>query len=240
MSAKLPSFELGRVPFAAAPSPFGEWSALQKLEPNRHILKVDTNSILWHFPIMPKKLNLSQIGTEPVTAKELEKQGVSRNDLQSLLKSEKILRVGRGVYQLPSAELSDENQFRAATKRIKGPSAVCLLSALAFYNLTDEIPKKVWLIVDANRKSYQKDIRLFRSHKPQWKVGIREAQGYRITTIERTIVDCIAYQPKLGSLGIEALKRALKDKQTTASKVMEMAEQLKVAKRILPYLQVLV
>lgn len=201
--------------------------------------KVDSNYILWHLCIMAKKTALSRIGKTPITTKELERQGISRNEIQGLVQAEKILRIGRGVYQLSEVELSDENQYRAATKRIKGPTAVCLLSALAHYNLTDEIPKRVWLLVDANRKSYLKDVRLFRSHKPRWKVGIMEAEGYRITTLERTIVDAILYQHKLGTLGTDALKKALSAKQTTASKIMEMAERLGVAERVLPYLQVL-
>ena len=181
---------------------------------------------------MGAKSILSKIGTQPVTAKELESKGLSRNELGRLLKAEKILRLGRGVYQLPSADIGDENQFRAASKRIRGRSAVCTLSALAHYNLTDEIPKQVWLMVGVGRKSNLKDVRLFRTHNPRWKVGIVAVDGYQITSLERTIVDCLSYQHKFGNLGVEALKRALKDKKTTLSKVVEMAERLKRAHKI--------
>lgn len=189
---------------------------------------------------MKEKSVLSQIGNMPITAKKLDRMGVSRNDLKRLLADNKLLRLGRGVYQPVSSDLGDENLFRAATLRIQGPSSVCLVSALAFYNLTDEIPKKTWLLVDVNRKTYLKDIRLFRSHNPHWKVGIAEEKGYRITNLERTIVDCLTYQAKLGNIGIEGLKRALKSKQTTLTKIANMAEQLKVGHRIAPYIRVLV
>lgn len=59
-----------------------------------------------------------------MTRKELERLGISRNALESLIKEEKLLRVGRGVYQMPSAELDNECLYRAASKRIKGRSAV--------------------------------------------------------------------------------------------------------------------
>jgi len=189
--------------------------------------------------VMNRKSVVSRIGKEPVTAKELEKKGISRNELRRLVRTDEILRVGRGVYQLATADFGDESQFQAASKRIRGRSAVCLLSALAFYNLTDEIPKQVWLLVDANRRSSLKDIRLFRSHKPRWKVGLQEAEGYRITNVERTIVDCITYEHKMGNLGIDALKRAILEKKTTAGRVMDMAVLLKVADRILPFIRML-
>lgn len=170
---------------------------------------------------------------------ELERIGVSRNELKRLLKTDQILRLGRGVYQLPHVDFGDENQFRAASLRIRASSAVCLLSALAHFHLTDEIPKKVWLLVDVNKKSYLKDIRLFRSRNPHWKVGILRADGYQITNLERTIVDCMTNQSKLGNIGIEGLKRALKSRQTTLSKIVDMAEKLEVENRISPYIQVL-
>lgn len=174
-----------------------------------------------------------------MTPSELQKLGISRNKIKALVEQEQLLRIGRGVYQLASIDLDDESQYRAATKRIKGKSAVCLISALAYYNLIDEIPKQTWLLVNTNQRSYQKDIRLFRSHKPRWNIGIEIADGYQISNIERTIVDAIGYQHRLGNIGIEALKKALREKLTSANKVMEMATRLKVVDKILPYLQAL-
>lgn len=188
---------------------------------------------------MAEKYNLNKIGSSPVTRKELERLGISRNALDSLLKEEHLLRIGRGVYQLPSVELDNESLYRASTKRIKRQSAVCLISALSHYNLTDEIPKQTWLLVNAEGRSYHKDIRLYRSRNPNWKIGIVKADGYQITSLERTIVDAIKLKKKIGNLGIEALKKALKEKLTTASKVMDIATKLNADELVLPYLQAL-
>jgi predicted transcriptional regulator of viral defense system len=188
---------------------------------------------------MGEKSVLSRLGTQPMTAKEIEGRGLSRNELERLLADGEIVRLGRGVYQLASADIGDENQFRAATKRIRGQSVVCALSALAHYNLTDEIPRQVWLMVGAGKKSNLKDVRLFRTRNPRWNIGIEAADGYRMTSVERTIVDCLSYQHKFGNLGVEALKRAIKDKKTTLGKVVEMAERLGVEHKIAPIIQVL-
>jgi predicted transcriptional regulator of viral defense system len=188
---------------------------------------------------MNAKSPLSRIGTGPVTAKELEGRGLSRSELERLLADGEIVRLGRGVYQLASADIGDENQFRAVTKRIRGPSSVCTLSALAYYNLTDEIPKQVWLMVGVGRKSSLKDVRLFRTRNPHWNIGIEAADGYKITTVERTIVDCLSYQHKFGNLGVDALKHALKDKKTTLNKIVAIAERLGVGHKIEPIIRVL-
>ena len=188
---------------------------------------------------MSSKSLPSQIGAKPMTAKELEARGLSRNKLERLLAKGEVVRLGRGVYQLASADIGDENQFRAATKRIRGQSTVCMLSALAHYNLIDEIPKQVWLMVAAGRKSNLKDVRLFRTRNPHWSIGVETADGYKITSVERTIVDCLSYQHKFGNLGIDALKLALKDRRTTLSKIVEVAERLGVGHKIASIIQVL-
>lgn len=188
---------------------------------------------------MAQKADLSQIGAMPFTTKDLKRLRLKPSDLRRLLRRGEVLRIGRGVYQANSSDINEENQFRGASKMIRGPSAVCLLSALSFYNLTDEIPRKVWLMVEADRRSYRRDIRLFRSRDPKWNVGIDNADGYRITNVERTIVECLVHQKKLGHLGIEALKRAIKDKKTKLGKVMDMATKLNVDHRVLPYIQAL-
>lgn len=188
---------------------------------------------------MAEKNSLHKIGNTPITSKELERLGISRREIQALTKEDKLLRIGRGIYLLPSVELDNESLYRAATKRIKGPSAVCLMSALSHYNLTDEIPRQTWLLVNIDSRSIHKDIRLYRSNNPRWKIGIKKADGYKITTLERTIVDAIILKKKFGNLGIEALKKALKEKLTTASKIMDMASKLDADELVLPYLQAL-
>lgn len=57
-----------------------------------------------------------------------------------------VLRLARGLYQLPDAPLDASHSLAEATKRVpKG--VVCLVSALAFHGLTDQLPRKVWLAI---------------------------------------------------------------------------------------------
>lgn len=170
--------------------------------------------------------------------KDMSKLGFTGNDIQELLKSGQIVRLTHGIYNIPELDLSEVELFRASTMRIKGKSAVCLLSALSFYDLTDLIPKKVWLLVDEKKRTIHHDIRLFRSRNPYWKIGIIQDQGFAITSLERTLVDCLTLRRILGTnTAISAIKLAVSRKQTTLSKVIDMAVLLQVEHRIYPYIE---
>lgn len=55
-----------------------------------------------------------------------------------------MIRLSKGVYQLPDAELDPNHSLAQAAKQVpKG--IVCLVSALAFHGLTDQLPPKIWI-----------------------------------------------------------------------------------------------
>lgn len=182
----------------------------------------------------------SQFANVPFTLNDIEELGITSAQLRSFLAKEQVLRLSRGVYVLPGMDLDNEALFRAASMRIEGPSAVCLLSALEFYGLTDQIPKKVWLLVPENKHTAHKDIRLFRRNDPKWRVGIvgQPTDGYQITSLERTIVDALVFKRIVGvNLGIAALKAALAQQKTTLDKILKIAKELRVDHQIMSYLE---
>ncbi len=87
----------------------------------------------------PLKLLQSHFENAPFSPKDINRLGITPAQLIQLLEKESVHRLSRGVYVLAGADLSDEALFRAASFRIEGPSAVCLISALAFYGLTDHM-----------------------------------------------------------------------------------------------------
>ena len=187
--------------------------------------------------ILHKKLQ-----QEPFSPKEAKKVGVDRNQLAKLLRQGVVVRIAHGVYQSSEViDLSEEDLMKSALLRAREPSAICLQSALSYYNLTDIIPKKVWILVSATKTSHQKDLRLWRRRQPKWNIGIKTIGKLKITSIERTIVECLRHKELIGGPGeaISALKRAFNDKKTTTTKLLSMANKLKVKDRILPYLEAL-
>ena len=167
-------------------------------------------------------------------------EGITRHFLLRLEKDGYVEKISRGVYRLADSDISEEESFKAATLRVGQPSAVCLVSALAHYSLTDTIPSKTWIMVPAAKRSRCPDLRIIRSRRPHWEIGISKKNGYAITNIERTVVDSLVLRTKFGSqLGVEALRRALKQRKTSLSKVVDMARRLGILHRITAYIEAL-
>ena len=135
-----------------------------------------------------------------------------------------------------SLDYSEEYQFKVATLVVGAPSVICLISALSLYHLTDQIPKKTWIIVPNTKRMAIRGLRLLRQRDPKWDIGIVKQNGYCITSIERTLVESFCYSKIIGAnTAIQALREALK-KMTTGAKVYAMAEKMGVLHRLLPYL----
>jgi predicted transcriptional regulator of viral defense system len=177
------------------------------------------------------------------TPEKARKNKVSYSKLKRWLKKGVAEKLERGVYRIASSNQEDHNSLEMlslATARIGQPCAVCLLSALEYYHLTDEISSQVWLLVPRNKRSVHEGFRLVRTSDPQWNIGIEKHQGFAITSLERTLVDALVHTRYLGKmLGIEALKQALSEQKTTLEKVTRMASRLGVFNRIQPVIEVL-
>ncbi|MEI6790511.1 MAG: type IV toxin-antitoxin system AbiEi family antitoxin domain-containing protein [Myxococcaceae bacterium] len=174
------------------------------------------------------------------SALELEDIGITRYALKKLESDGIIEKVSHGVYMLRKMEFSRDEEYKAALFRVGEPSVVCLLSALEYYDLTDIVPKEVWLMVPAHKRTRQKDIRILRTADLKLAVGILKKKDFLITSIERSIVDSLTHQRQLSvTIGIEALRRALQLKKTTLSEIADTAKALKVSDRIRPYIEAL-
>jgi predicted transcriptional regulator of viral defense system len=174
----------------------------------------------------------------PFSYQEALQRGLSRRTLQRWLKEERIERIERGLYRAVGEEVR-EDAFRAATALVGEPSAICLLSALSEYNLTDIIPRNTWVMVPAPKRSTSARLRLVRKRTPHWNVGVVRKTGYSITSVERTIVDTmLSVEPGLDE-GLAALKKALRQKLTSPARIAETAQKLGVYERLLPYLRAL-
>ena len=77
---------------------------------------------------------------------ELRDAGGTAATMSRMERDGEVLRLARGLYQLSDAPLDANHSLAEAAKRVpKG--VVCLVSALAFHGLTDQLPKHVWLAI---------------------------------------------------------------------------------------------
>src|SRR5579885_1597944 len=83
------------------------------------------------------------------TSAEVEKQGVSRQALAYLVKRVTLERIYPGAYRFsqyePEVEFQWENLALVAASIPDG--VICLISALCYYDLTDQIMREIWIAV---------------------------------------------------------------------------------------------
>jgi predicted transcriptional regulator of viral defense system len=184
---------------------------------------------------------LKKLPKGPFSYKKARSSGLSKHTLRKLVKKGQIERISRGVYQI--AEHDDgsmENAYRAATLRCELPSCVCLLSALEYYNLTDQIAKKVWMLVPVSKRIRSRDLKLIRTREPKWNIGIQKTKYYWITSMERTLIDCLLQKRMVGSqVALAALKRAIAEKKVKLGELYDTAKLIGVEHRVKPYIEAL-
>jgi len=189
---------------------------------------------------MKKILSLQHI-KRPFSAHEASSLGLSRATLTRMVKAGHLDRLSRGVYQMSGRDdETGEDRYRIATLRCGTPSAVCLLSALEHYHVTDQITKQVWVLVPEPKRIASKELKLVRSRNPQWDIGVRKMKQYWITTLERTLIDCLVYRRLIGSqVALEAIKQALTEKKVKLGDLYDMAKKVGVEHRVRPYIEAL-
>lgn len=181
--------------------------------------------------------------TEPFTYNEALLAGLNQYSISKLIEEGEITKLDHGIYCISSLDIDQEVEFSLATKKVGAPCAVSFLSALSFYDLTDVIPKQVWLTVSEDKRTRSKNVKLFRTRAPYWSVGIvsNSIPSYLITSKERSVVDCLSH-PRVfpEKVGIEALKALLSTDPSAGGKVLKMATALGVADKVREILKVLV
>jgi len=177
---------------------------------------------------------------------ELRAEGVTAATMSRMERDGEVLRLARGLYQLPDAPLDAHHSLAEAAKRLpKG--VVCLVSALAFHELTDQLPRQVWIAIGQKDWAPKVDggpVRLVRFTERLLTEGVEshtvEGVPIKVFGVAKTIADCFRYRNKIGlSVAIEGLQEALRQRKTTPGEVTKQAERGAVATVIRPYLEAL-
>lgn len=198
-----------------------------------------------------------KLPNKPFSTKEAISLGISKNTLSRMVEMGLIQRMSRGIYQVSDTALEVtikskkgsskkgaytevEKDYISATLKCGFPSAICLLSALEYYNLTDEITNRTWMMVPDPKRIRSDAIKLVRSRNPKWDIGIHKTKDYWITTIERTLIDCVVFKRIVGQqVALSALRLAISDRKIKLSTLYELARSMGVARLIKPYIEIL-
>jgi predicted transcriptional regulator of viral defense system len=168
---------------------------------------------------------------------------IPRRHLTRLAEQGVLLRSGRGLYVLASADVSENHSLAEACKRVSG-GIVCLLSALRFHELTTQNPWEVWMaITPASRKPKvdHPPLRIVRFSGKAFVEGVErhriEGVDVRIYSAAKTVADCFKYRNKIGvDVAVQALRDAWQKRKITAAQISHFAEVCRVTNVMQPYL----
>jgi predicted transcriptional regulator of viral defense system len=177
-------------------------------------------------------------------SRDLERAGVSRTQLRRLVERGRIERVGRGLYALPDASRSEQQDLAEAARRVPR-GVVCLLSALRFHGLTTQNPFEVWMAI--HRKAWRPKVehpplRLVYLSGPSLREGVEERNvdgvPVRIFSAAKTVADCFKFRHKIGiDVAVEALRDYQRQRPKELEAVWRFAQVDRVDRILQPYLE---
>ena len=177
---------------------------------------------------------------------ELRDCGVTAATVSRMERNGEVIRLGRGLYQLSGAELDASHSLAEAAKRFpKG--VICLVSALAFHGLTDQLPNKVWVAIGRNAWTPNRSdipIRVLRFSNTLLAESVEthviERVSVNVFGVAKTVADCFRHRGKIGlSVAIEGLQEALRQRKATPAEIARAASAGGVRTVIRPYLEAL-
>jgi predicted transcriptional regulator of viral defense system len=171
--------------------------------------------------------------------------GVHPRTLYALRDSGELLTVGRGLYRLAKAPALTNPDWVTLASRV--PRAViCLISALAYHELTTQVPHNVDIALPSHAQVPKVDgipIRVFWFAERAFGAGIEviivDRVPVRIYSPEKTIADCFKYRHKIGiDVAVEALRTYReKVRSLPLNKLLEYARICRIEKIMRPYLE---
>lgn len=184
------------------------------------------------------------------TVTRLEGLGLSRpalyRALTRLLEQGRIVRVRRGVYQVAPARKGGDTWVQVMQRYPQG--VLCLLSALAFHEITTQSPSVVWLALpkSAWRKPAEyPPLRIVHLSGEAYKAGIETHQRpggtVRVYSVAKTVVDCFKFRNRIGlDVAVEALRDSWHQRRFTLDELDKMARICRVQAVMRPYVEALV
>ena len=175
------------------------------------------------------------------TAAEAKALGVSASLLSYYVKKGEVERLNHGVYQgTGRKEVPFEWEDLVATIESIPNGKVCLISALAIYELTDEIPRRHWIAIPHKQFAPRRQrVKIVRMRDTQIGSTTMRLGGAAINIFdkERTIIDSFRFLAP--ETAIKALKIYLSGKHGKANLVKLRKYSLKLKMPIEKYVEAL-
>jgi len=170
--------------------------------------------------------------------------GVSREYIRDLVYRGDLVRLGRGLFALPSYERS-ENHALAEVATYFPRATICLISALQFHGLTTQLPPFVWIALPNYNKAPRiptVGVEVVHMNQIGLESGVEyhEIEGVQVPifSVAKTVADCFKYRSRVTtSVAIEALKDCLKQQKATRSEIIKYAKMIRMWNVLRPYME---
>lgn len=175
---------------------------------------------------------------------EAVRRGISRRMLYSLKTRGIIERISRGIYRL--ADLPAMSSPDLAVVGARYPKAVvCLVSALAYHEMTTQVPHTISVALPEKAWQPKADYPPLTVHyfaKQAYQAGVEERDidgvAVKFYSPEKTLADCFKFRNKIGmDVVLEALKFYRERKKLKLEKLLEYAKICRVRNVMRPYLE---
>jgi predicted transcriptional regulator of viral defense system len=186
---------------------------------------------------------------------ELTDAGITAATVSRMKEKGLLLRLGRGLYQLPGSSL-DVNHSLAEAAKLVPKGVICLVTALAFHELTDNIPSRVWMAIgpkDRRPRATHPPLQFVRFRDKMLRSGVDEhlIEGVRVRIYNpaKTVVDLFRYRQRAGqryqkspglNLALEGLREALRTRKATPAEIARYATEGGIWKVVQPYLDAMI
>jgi predicted transcriptional regulator of viral defense system len=183
----------------------------------------------------------------PFRVSEAVEAGVSRTTVHRLRRSGALEAAGRGVVRLAGAGMGMLSDLAVVSARVPA-GTICLNSALAYWDLTDELPAHVHVAVPRGTrppaidhpatKVHTFDAGTFGLERQQARTDVDEP--FWIYSAERSVVDAMRLSRWVGQdVAFQALRRYIDLRGSEPARLAELARELGGGKRLRPALEAL-
>ncbi len=170
--------------------------------------------------------------------------GIDEKTLSQMTEAGLLVRESTGIYRLASRSPLAYPDLTVVALRIKR-SVICLISALAFHQLTTQIPHMIYIALPRGTKrpamAYP-PLKVITLNQPIYSAGIEthlhDNVPVNIYSKEKTLTDCFKFRNLIGQdVAVEALKTYFAEHAPRISDLLHFARINRVEKLMRPYIE---
>lgn len=179
-------------------------------------------------------------------ARDIPNVAEPRASLSRMVAKGELIRVAKGLYSLPDADIGKNHSLAEAVKHHPG-GVICLISALYFHGIGTQLPYETWIMRQDRKMAPAKGIpiRFVYCTGNAFSFGIEkhniEGTEVCVYTPAKTVADCFKYRNKIGlDVAMEALQDCWNTKLFTIDELWTAVKICRIEKIIQPYVEMLV